>query len=927
MSVDRQLAVDLAELDQLAAEDRLVALGLMNEKGLDSLLDVAGSLIRDDPEIGVRLAHLVGECAAAAAAPAALPRATYLSAQAKAAAGELGEALALIDSARSGFDGLGNHVEALRTNLGRAQVLNEMGLHDEAFASCAEILDAASQLGRSTDPAIVELSAAAHQNSGLCLELTGQFEAALEHYAVAALGYRSTGSTRALAEVAYDRGLVLLALGQHAEALGELHSAAETFRAGGYRALLSMALTNTAEVHLHRGEYQPCLDALQEADDALLAISSPVGEHVRLLAAARAYSALNLLPEAYTNFDKVLGFLDNTDLVIEQARARWGLGVVLCKMGQHDRANEVLDEAAARFERSGQSAWLGEVLLDQAHVRATMGDVDAAFALASSAEASAPRGSPSELAARLFTAASVAFENRSATYAEIVRDAEVLSLAPLTAAAYHALGRHLSVVGERDQAVSALRTAVRKSEELRAGLKHELTLTHFLDDKQSPYGDLVDLLIHQGDAAGALAAGEQGKSRTLSDVVRGLVGRSTQLQGDQTDSVNDDLRAIYGELFSGDVAADSHRSALLHHRLRELEAQRRLVELDSTPDSPTHAVTDPTSDASLSPGTVIISFVRSGDLLHAFVVAGESVVVGPRSVEEGTVRVLVDRLRRQWDRFRLGAAVVERHLPQLRRSANAVLAELYDLLMAPLEPLLPAGTEHLVIIPDGAVHDVPFAALFDGSRYLVARYLLSSAPSMTTFTNLPGRRPGRSLVVAIADELAPLVEEEAGVVSERLSDVTSLVGSEASWPAVRSELSGISHFHLAGHAIFRPDNPMYSVIKLADSWVTAADLFGVSLEGATVVLSTCDSARTYNERSTEVNGFVRAFLGAGASTVVASQWSADDNATRAFMETFYDRLVVEPPAAALRSAQMAAASVWPHPYYWAPWIVVGRPGN
>ena len=924
--LDRDGAQRLADLDRREALVELTSLGLLSAEGLDAILDHAGALIRDDPEVGVRLAQLVRECAVPASAPLATPRATYLMAQARAAEGEMHVALELIDEARDGFDNLGRRTEALRTNLGRAQVLNEIGRHADALSSCREILDDPELNAEAGNPAIVELLAAAHQNSGLCLELTGQFEAALDHYASAGLGYASIGATRALAEVAYDRGLVLLALGQHAAALAALIQAAATFREGGFRALLAMALTNTAEVHLHRGEYQLCLDALGEANDALAEISSPVGQHVRQLTAARAYSALHLWPEAHKSFTEALSFLDQRDLAIEGARARWGLGVVLAAMGSYDLAETALADAADQFTRSGQSAWRAGALIARALLQRAMGNSAIAETYATEAEGAATDGSPAQLEARLLVADLTVSDDSTKTYRDLSTAADQLALAPLSAAAHHALGRHLASIGLYMEAEAALRTALAKTEELRGGLRHEATLTNFFDDSETPYGDLVGVLVANGaPALAALTVGEQAKSRTLSDIVRGLIARPQTRSSDTTESLDDDRRAIYGELFSGDVQPGSDRHELLQRRLRDLEARRRVSDLETV--APAHQIHEPTglADLALPGGTVAVSFVRSNHVLYLFVIDGLSVTQASTPVLADKLGELVDRLRRQWDKFRLGHDSLQRHLPQLHRATNAVLREMYDLLIAPIEPLIRgAEPEHLIFVPDGAAHDIPFAALYDGTQHLVERYTISTAPSMLTLGHLPARNAGSALVIGVADELAPLVEDEVRAVATQLPDSKVLCGSDATWPAARQALANVKHLHLAGHTVFRPDNPMFSAIKLADVWVTAADLLNASLDGATVVLSSCDSARTQKRGAAEINGFVRSFLGAGAATVVASQWSADDGATTELMDTFYRHLAVEPPARALRAAQLSLAKSWPHPYYWAPWTLAGR---
>jgi CHAT domain-containing protein/tetratricopeptide (TPR) repeat protein len=804
-----------------------------------------------------------------------------------------------------------------------------MGRHPEAVAACAQILSGVSQLGDPDDPGVRELVAAAHQNSGVCFELSGRFEEALDHYALAETGYARIGADRALAEVTYDRGLVLLALGQHAEALDALQRAATAFRTGGYRALLAMALTNTADVHLHRGEYQQCLAALADAADALVDISSPTGEHTRLLTAARAYLALNLLPEALSMFTDALAVLDGTDLAIERARVRWGLGLVLARLGRLDEATQALADASEQFTRSGQSSWLAEILVDQAHMLRAAGLVDRARGAATDAFDIASAGTPARLRAQLLSAEMADAHTALTQFRTAVADAESLGLAPLLALSYHALGRCLGTVGQLDEAKSVLLDAVGQVEELRGGLASELVLTRFLDDKLSPYADLLSVLVARGESPGdALAVGELAKSRTLSDIVSGLVDRRSQHPTRDGDAVDTDLRALYGELFSGELTPDSSRSGRLLRRVQELEARRGVARLQERPTPAAPSATAPPAAISTAEGTVAISYAQAGEQIHAFVVHGASIEMVADIASVSTIVALVERLQRQWDRFRLGHEAIERHLPQLERATRAVLHLLHTSLLAPLESLLPTGASTgVVIVPDGVLYDVPFHALWDGTAYLLDRYEIAYAPSLETLHRLPVRRVGTSLVVGVADDLAPLVEVEAAVVASRLPEPTTLIGSQATWAAIESRIANAAHIHIAGHALFRPDNPMYSALKVADRWATAADLLSLDLDGATVVLSACETARSQHTRTAEINGFVRGFLGAGAATVTASQWTADDRATTRFMELFYDHLDGATPAHAVRIAQQLTAQEWPHPYFWAPWIVVGRPGS
>src|SRR5919199_6141869 len=123
--------LDLPTSDRQTAV--LQAEHLLNPDGLAQLLDIAGRLVRDDPGKARRIATLCATAAEVASAPAAVPRATYIQAQAHAYNAEFDTALSLIEVAREGYDALGDAHQALRTNAGRMNVLIGLGRYGEAL--------------------------------------------------------------------------------------------------------------------------------------------------------------------------------------------------------------------------------------------------------------------------------------------------------------------------------------------------------------------------------------------------------------------------------------------------------------------------------------------------------------------------------------------------------------------------------------------------------------------------------------------------------------------------------------------------------------------------------------------------------------------------------------------------------------------------
>lgn len=943
----------------------LAALGLADAAGLHAVIDLARREMRDDPGAGARLARLARAGAVAAGLePEVGPAADYVLAQASVATGELQQALALLDQARTGFEAAGDTWSALRTNLGRTNILNEMGRHDDALAASRAIIDA---LGPTPGPAVdrteqerTELLAAAEQNSALCHELMGGFELALAAYDRAEAGYRRAGEARAGAEVRYDRALLLLNLGRHREALSALHDVAGVFREGGFRALLAGALTHTAEAHLQRGELDRCLVALSEASDALASIEAPTGDHERALVAGRAYLELRLLPEALATFDEAARFLEGSDLVIERARVQWGRGLALAGLARRSEAAAAMDAAVAQFRQSGHHGWLAGTLVDRARLGQARGAVEGAAADAAEALDLAGRHHllVAEVRARL---ARADLDDPEVGGLENLRAARavagLLPLRPLVAEVEHALGRRLAAQGAVTEAGGHLLAAIEALESTRGTLSDDALLSRYLDDRRSPYEDLLDLFLRPSPetepetetqrasaAERALDLAERAKSRALGELVAGITARSSAGPDEEAELI--ELRAVQRELFAQGLTPE--RRNLLHQRLVGLEHQDSLRRVqrseravrrpgaDRPPDGPSDgaarpagAATPPPPIPALADGPVLAYSCANG-AIHAFVTGVGPTVAVPGIASQAEVTELVNRLRLQMARVAAAGARLPRQRGQLVAATEGVLEQLHRLLIEPVASVLPPGdgATPLVVVPDGPLHAVPFHALHRGGSRLMGRYVVSYAPSLAVLRAAPPPVAGRpALVVGVADELAPRVEDEARLVAAALGDATLLMGADATWERVTAELAGASHVHLCSHAVYRPDNPMYSALRLGDRWVNAADLLRLDLTGRTVVLSACttagDSGHPAASPAAEVHGFVRAVLGAGASSVMASLWLADDDTTTRVMDAWYRTRPALGPAAALRDALVAVAADAPHPYHWAPWVLIG----
>ena len=118
-------------------------------------------------------------------------------------------------------------------------------------------------------------------------------------------------------------------------------------------------------------------------------------------------------------------------------------------------------------------------------------------------------------------------------------------------------------------------------------------------------------------------------------------------------------------------------------------------------------------------------------------------------------------------------------------------------------------------------------------------------------------------------------------------DSRVLSGADATRAAFSEAARAASFIHIATHANFRQDNPMFSSFKLADGYVTAMDLFSMSCQTNMVALSGCQSGLAEVSGSDDLLGLVRGFLYAGARSLLLSLWSVNDQSTALLMAEFY----------------------------------------
>lgn len=276
------------------------------------------------------------------------------------------------------------------------------------------------------------------------------------------------------------------------------------------------------------------------------------------------------------------------------------------------------------------------------------------------------------------------------------------------------------------------------------------------------------------------------------------------------------------------------------------------------------------------------------------------------------------------------------------------LRNLYELIINPISDFI-QGSE-LIIVPDGPLFLAPFAALRDHcSKFLCESFSIRLAPSLSTLklmVECSERYCSDSEALLVGDpcvaeikrkgkrrlEQLEFAKKEVEMIGKILN-VTPLVGKEATKAEVKKRLTSAPLIHIAAHGsmetgeIALSPNPERSskVPKKEDYMLTMEDVLKIQLSAKLVVLSCCHSAHG-KIKAEGVVGIARAFLGAGARSVLVSLWAIDDEATLEFMKCFYQHLMEGMRASkAINQARkcLRESERFSDVKHWAPFMLVG----
>lgn len=722
-----------------------------------------------------------------------------------------------------------------------------------------------------------------------------------------------------------DQTQVDLSAGHYAAAIKEGSEAAALFRKAGDRTNEGLAMTRVGLAQLYSGNYIVALNSFTQALDIARAVHDGEGEITRMNnigtvfyfqgrygdALARYQEALTrleafpgekwnasrrqltvaniaILYQTLGQFERALdlysGLLQSPQALPprEEAQLLSNVGSLRRRLGDPRKALDTYRAAQALYRkaahRDGEIAVLNNIGIVQAM---DLKDFDAAAVTFTDALRLATESDdrPRAVHARLYRGETLyrrgSLAESAIDFQMAADEATALGEREETWKALYGLARIADRNGETAKSDQWLNRAVELIEDLRTGLAVSSLRSDFLADKR----DVYDLLIeHANGTVDMFRWMERSRARNLQDRIRPAT-------------------------------------------LPELNAVAR----------------------GLSPDTALLEYWLGNS---------SAAVLWISAAETGVRRWRFSRD----DADAIAALPVALANPQRQDWREAIGGAAHRLLEE-IPPLKQAGIRHLVIIPDGVLARLPFEALpLDGSTLLVERFSVSYLPAASLVNVAPKDReirwPWQRTLEAFADpspgtgdggvELAasrawprlPAAAYEVSGIGRILGGRTSVhVGAEARKEFLdRTPRAPVLHF--ATHAFADTQNPDRSYILLAPAsptqrfdYLFLKEVNGLSLQGVELAtVSACETDAGKFVRGEGVESFGRAFLAAGARSVVTSLWDVNDRLTSEMMLRFYSELTAgKSKAEALRAAKLEflRRPATPHPAYWAAFVLNG----
>jgi len=779
-----------------------------------------------------------------------------------------------------------------------------------------------------------------------------------------ALSHLSSGSAQD-AEALYKRVVELAQQGHYGAAFDGLFAAVQIWLQAGQQGRAIASLSEMGDFFNKRGQWQEAIRCY----GALLQYQS-VPEKIRALTCLSLATAMTCLCQfdlATSHYQEARAIAKQIKDRLLESQALSGLASVAFEKDQITEASKLLNDALklqqfAKDERAQAETLrlIGRIHERQGRAAAARNTYEQALTLYRNASDS--QDEQAQMLCLLSHLALVAGQKQEA----MERATEAVKLTTPKSGdarwcAYLALARPQRAVGQLEEARKSYLRAIAAVEKQMLGLTADALRIAYLEDRQAAYREGLDVAIKLGKFEEAFWCAEHARARGMLNLLGGGA------QAGEKEITPEQIKSLQAAAQEMKDLRDQAQSVALSAAERQSvqaqlqAAQQRHDELQLAVQMARRARFVKPADlkeaqaALAGANATLIEFMLGDEQSYAWLVSATEMrcvtLPARREIEQKVTEFLTATTTKP------SGFTLKSELPRHKRLAGQV----FEMLLGQFRPQL-QSCPRLLIAPDGILHYVPFGALASGNHYLVEDDEIVYTPSASVFCLLTEPRVGPEAseqldLLAIGDpvfdpqpsggrrvaglSLPRLIKtrDEVQGISELFAAAqrTVYLDQRATEDALKREtLRRYQRIHIATHSVIDEHYPARSGMVLThdkngqeDGMLTADEIAQLELHCRLVVLSACQTGRGRLAAGEGMVGLARAFLYAGAQSVAVTLWNVSDISTATLMKCFYSHQVAgASPLAALRQAKLEmlhSKTATRHPYYWAPFVLVGNP--
>jgi len=797
-------------------------------------------------------------------------------------------------------------------------------------------------------------------------------------------------------------GGMLHILGDVGKALDHQHRALQSAREIGFRVTEGSALSNIGKIFSDLADWQTALEFHAQALTVFKEIGLKQYEAITLNNIGIAYSQSGEQQKALEYLEQSLPLLRGVGNKNSEAYTLLNIGRVYRRSGDLDKALSYYEQALAIQQQTGNRADAGETLDEFGVVYSAKSQYDKAFTHhRQSLEIQRATGNVRREAVvltnlgdtyRLSGEPEKAVEEYNQALA-IFRNIADLSSAAVAlegvARAEQKRGKLADARKHIEESLALRETVRSRSGSLQLRASYRATV-------ERAYEFYIDVLMQQRLDAAALHASERARARSLLerlseariDIRQGVDSSLIDKERDLTRVLNAKAQR---EMQLKARKGNTEEITTLQREISALEDEYQQVQAAIRKSSPQYsALTQPQPldlkgiQQQLDPNTVLLEYSLGEQRSYVWVVTPDSLktyaLPKREDVENVAGRVYESLVARSVVKSLETLAQRRTRIAEADAEFQRAASELSRMILVPAAAEF--GKKRLIVVADGALQYVPFAALsVMRDRPLIVDHEIVSLPSVSAFAvqrqNLAKRPVAPKAVAVIADPVFSINDERFGATAVKESASTRIIehlpggpGGQLSIPrlpftrseadqilavsppgstlkavdfnanravAGSGELSKYRYIHFATHGYLDTARAGFSAVVLSmfdrdgkpqDGFLRTHDIYNLKLPAELVVLSACETGLGKEVTGEGLEGLTRAFMYAGARRVVVSLWNVNDKATAALMQRLYMGMLRsnKTPAAALRAAQieMLRTRQWQSPYFWAPFVMQGE---